>query len=37
MDQTAQMLRDAVFLSGKSLTPAEILSAAAIDEDWDQV
>lgn len=34
---SAQMLCNAVFLSGKSLTPVEILSAAAVDEDWDQV
>ena len=32
---SAQMLCDAVFLSGKSLTPADILTAAAVDEDWD--
>jgi len=33
---SAQMLRNAIFLSGKPLTPAKILSAAAIGEDWDQ-
>lgn len=34
---SAQMLCDAVFLSGKSLTPADILAAAAVGEDWDPV
>lgn len=33
----AQMLLDAVFQSGESLTSAESLSAAAVGEDWDQV